>query len=275
MRTLCCLLLITLTGCSGPDGDPLRVAERFHTLRSAGQDREIHALLTEADRAAIPLEAFPVSLPLRAMQDYFSWGDTRLDSVTPLGSAGDTAAVVLHVPDAADDTVRLVAANRPLRLLGLLEIDRTRWRVHMGLAEHARMDSLAAAVRAHDEASDGSGAEQARAYLELARRLPDLAAPREEDIARSILRRAEAVRALRFDLEVGRAFTGTRFVQGEVENGGKSRVATVRLVVRDTTGREERVELWDLPGGRTIPVRQLTGLREGPLTWELERVQVF
>lgn len=266
-------LLLALAGCAGPDSDPVDVAERFHAFRIVGDDRGIHGLLAEADRAAVPLDLFPAGLPPRVELKLLGWGDAPLDSASLLDRWGDTAAVRLHVVGLADDTLRLVATHHP-RKLWLLELDRLRWRVAIGLAETALLDSLATAMRAPGVADDGA-VQAAGSYLGAAERHPDHARPTDVDFARSTLRKAAIVDALRVDLRVAASFTGTLYVSGEVENPTSSRIATLRMMVRDVAGREEKVELWEVEAGTITPVMQLTTLRPGPLKVRLDRVQVF
>lgn len=267
-------LLIVLAGCSGPDADPLDVAARFHALRVDGDDPGMHALLTETDRAALPLEAFPAAVPPGLALKLFGWGSARLDSASLLGPAGDTTAVVLHVEGAAKDTLRLVATRNPRRFLGL-ELDRVRWRVSIGLAERALLDSLATGMRATEEAPDSVTIQRANQYLEAAERYPLMARPADVEAARSILRRALVAEALRVELRIDETISGARFVGGDIENPTARRVATLRLIVRDAAGTEERVDLWDLPAGGAKPVWHLTRLQDGPLTYRFERIQVY
>lgn len=267
-------LLIVLAGCSGPDADPVDVAARFHALRVDGDDPGMHALLTATDRAALPLEAFPAAVPPGLALKLFGWGSARLDSASLLSAGRDTTAVVLHVEGAAKDTLRLVATRRPRNFLGL-ERDRVRWRVSIGLAERALLDSLATGMRADDHAPDSATVAQANAYLRAAERHPLMARPADVEAARSILRRALVADALRVDLRVDRTISGARFVGGQVENPTKRRVATLRLIVRDAAGSEERVDLWDVPPGGATPVWHLTRLQDGPITYRFEQIQVY
>lgn len=267
-------LVLVLAGCAGADSNPVRVAERFHTLRVSGDDRGIHALLTDADRAAIPVEAFPDALPARLALELLSWTNTRLDSASLLGIESDTAAVVLHVSNGAPDTLRLLARHAPLRLWRF-ERDRVRWRVSMALAERAVLDSLATAVRTDIGGRRPATVEHARAYLRIAERNPAVARPADLEAARSLVRRATVAEALRVDVRVAESFTGALYVAGEVENPTRSRVATLRLIVRDAAGAEQQVELWDIAPGETAPIWQMTKLRKGELTHRLEPVQVF
>lgn len=268
------LLLLALGGCAGPDSDPVDVAERFHAVRLAGDDRGIHALLTDADRAAFPLEAFPADLPSGAVLDILGWGDAALESASLLETSGDTAAVVLQVEGGARDTLRLVAAHHPLRLWRF-EKDRVRWRVSMGLAERALVDSLAARMRADDRATDSTAMHQVEAYLAAADRYPDLARPADVAAARSLLRTAAVARALRIELRLGESLRGVPFLEGTIENPTGRRVSTLRLIVRDAAGAEETLELWNVAAEGATPVWQLTGLRKGPVSHRVERIQVF
>lgn len=272
MRRILWLPLV-LAACAGPDSDPLDVATRFHALRSDGDDRGIHALLTEADRAAVPLEAFPAAIPAGLALNLFGWEQSRLDSASVLNVTGDTATVVLHSAGARD-TVRLVATHAPLSLWGF-QMDRVRWRVSLGLAERAQLDSLAAGLQADDTAPDSAMVEQATAYLRAAEAHPELARPADLDAARSALRRAAVARALEIELRTGETITGAGLLEGRVENSTDRPVSTLRLVVWDDAGNEERVDLWDVPPGASMPIRQLSSLRTGPVTYRLERIQVY
>lgn len=267
-------LLLVLAGCAGPDSDPVEVAERFHALRLTGDDPGIYALLTEGDRAAFPLEAFPADLPASAMLELLGWGDAAVESASLLGTRGDTASVVLQVAGGARDTLRLVAMHDPFRLW-LYERDRLRWRVSMGLAEQALLDSLAILVRAAPRAMDDAAVARAEAYLDAAGRYPDMARAGDVQAAGSLLRRAAVARALVIDLRMAEALGGVPLVEGRIRNPSEREVSTLSLIVRDAAGTEEKVELWNLAAGSTTPVRQLTGLRKGPLTPRIERIQVF
>lgn len=275
MRRAFWLLVLTgLTGCAGPASDPVEVAERFHALRTEGDDRGIHALLTEADRTAVPLDAFPADLPPRVALELFGWGDAPVDSASLLTTAGDTAAVVLHVGGGARDTVRLVATHDPRDLL-LLELDRVRWRVSMRLAERTLVDSLAADMRAASDATVGTALERAEEYLRAAERYPALAHPADVDAAGSLLRAAAVAEALRIELRMSESIDGVPFLQGQIENPTERSVTTLRLIVRDAAGEEEEVELWDVSPGGSTAVWQLTRLREGPLTHRVDHIKVF
>lgn len=271
-RTLC--LLLVLVGCAGPDSDPLEVAERFHAMRLAGDDPGIYALLTDADRAAFPLEAFPAELPASAMLELLGWGEAALESASLLSARGDTAAVVLQVAGGARDTLQLVAIHDPFRLW-LYERDRLRWRVAMGLSERALVDSLATLVRADPRAMDSEAVARAKAYLEAAERYPSVAKPGDVEAAGSLLRRAAVADALVIELRMAEALGGVPLVEGQIRNPSARQVSTLSLVVRDAAGREEKVEFWKLGPSSDTPVRQLTGLRKGPLTYRIERIQVF
>ncbi len=267
-------LLPVLAGCAGADGSPVRVAERFHARLAAGDDGGVHALLTEEDRVAIPLEAFPDALPPGLTLALFAWGEGRLESASLLSEKGDTALVVLHAADGAPDTLRLRATHDPIGLWRF-KLDRVRWRVALGLAERALLDSLAAAMRANAEASATAGVEQAEAYLRVAERNPALADPAELSAARSMVRRAAIAEALAIELRVVESFTGATVIEGRIENPTGTRIRTLRLIVRDGAGAEERVDLWEIAPGATTPVRQMTRLRTGPVTYRLERIQAF
>lgn len=274
MRQFSCLLLLLVAGCAGPDADPVEVAERFHAVRLAGDDAGIHGLLTETDRAAIPLEAFPAALPPRLALELLGWGEARLDSATLLSATRDTALVVLHVAGVGQDTLQLIAARDP-RKLWRFEMDRVRWRVSIGVAERALLDSLATAMRATPRDSHEAAVERAKAYMDAAEGRTALVRPADLEAARSILRKAAIGDALRIDLRLTESFTGTRLLAGRIENPTGSRVATLRLVVQDAAGEEEHVELWDIAPGATAPVSQLTRLRKAPLSHRMERIQVF
>lgn len=267
-------LLLVLTGCAGPDSDPVDVAERFHSLRLAGDDRGIQALLTDSDRAAFPLEAFPAGLPSSAVTELLGWGDAALDSAALLSTEGDTAAVLLRVAGGARDTVRLVSTHDPFRIW-LFERDRLRWRVSMGLAERALVDSLATLMRRDGQSTDSTAIARAEAYLDAARRYPAMARPADVHAAGSLLRMAAVGRALRIDLRMSESLRGVPFLEGRIGNPTDSRVATIRLIVREATGVEEPLELWDVAPRGSAPVRQVTRLRKRPLTHRLERIQVF
>lgn len=268
------LLPLLLAGCAGPDSDPVEVAERFHALRLAGDDRGIHAILTEADRAAFPLEAFPAGLPSGAMLELLGWGDAAVDSSALLNTRGDTATVLLRVAGGERDTLRLMATHAPIGLWRY-QIDRVRWRVSMGLAERALVDSLATVMRADKRATDDGAVEHAREYLRVAERYPAFARPADVAAARSLLRTATVVEELRVELHLGESLRGVPFLEGRVENPTGRRLATLTLIVRDADGAEEQVELWDVPPRGSTPVRQLTRLRKAPLTHRLEQIQVF
>ena len=267
------LLLLALAGCAGPDSDPVDVAQRFHASRLAGDDPGIYALLTEADRAAFPLEAFPAGLPAGAVVELLGWGDAAVDSASLLGTEGDTAHVLLEIAGGGRDTLRLVAFHDPLRVWRF-ERDRLRWRVSMGLAERAMVDSLGALVRADGGAMDAAAVERAEAYLAAAERFPGMASAADLEAAASVLRRATLAGALRVELRLAQALRGVPFLEGRVHNPTGKQVATLRLIVTDAGGAEEKVELWNVAPGST-PVRQLTGLRREPLTFRFDRIQVY
>jgi hypothetical protein len=266
--------LLLLAACGAPDSDPVRAAERFHERRIAGDDAAVHALLTAPDQAVVPMDVFPGALPPRLARKVAGAGRGPLDSASLLRGDGDTATVVLHLAGEPPDTLRLHAAREPGRLWRL-ERERVHWRVALGVAEQARLDSLAAAVRSRDGAVDEDAVEKARAYLAAAERHPGMARSADLDAARSTLRRAEGVAALRIDLRVVDTFTGSRFIEGRVANPAGTPISTLTLVVRDAAGAEEPVEVWNLAAGGTTSVRQITRLRPGPLTHRFDRIQVF
>jgi hypothetical protein len=267
-------LLVALAACASPDSDPIEVAERFHALRMAGDDGGVHALLTEADRAAVPLHAFPDALPAGAARQLLSRLQEGAASASLLGTGSDTAAVVLQGAGGGQDTVRLVASSHPLKLWRY-ERDRVRWRVSMGLAEHVLLDSLAARMRAHADATDADAVERAEAYLRTAELHPELARPADVAEASALVRTASAVQALRPELRLTRAISGTPFLEGQVRNPTGVHIATVRLMVRDADGAEESLELWDVAPRSSSAVRQLTRLGRPPLTTRVERIQVY
>jgi hypothetical protein len=267
--------LLVVAACAGPDSDPVKLAERFHERRLAGDDAAVHALLTTADRAAAPLDVFPDALPRRLARGGTTAAHAALESAALVRREGDTAIVALHLAGAPADTVRLVATHDPRRI-GPFERARVRWQVALGVAEHALVDSLAAAVRATDGALDDGAVARARTFLAAAERHPGMARPADLDAARSTLRRAEGVAALRVELRVVEAFTGSsRFIEGRVANPTATPLSTLTLVVRDTGGGEDLVELWNLAAGSTTAVRQMTRLRPGPLTHHPHRAQIF
>jgi hypothetical protein len=266
--------LLLLAACGAPDSDPVRAAERFHDRRIAGDDAAVHALLTAPDQAAVPMNVFPGALPPRLARKVAGAGRGPLESAALLRADADIATVVLQPAGEPPDTLRLHAAREPGRLWRF-ERDRVRWRVALGVAEQARLDSLAAAVRLRDGAVDEHAVEQARAYLAVAERHPGMARSADLDAARSTLRRAEGVAALRVELRVVDTFTGSRFIEGRVANPTGTPINTLMLVVRDAAGAEEPVELWSLAAGGTAAVRQITRLRPGPLTHRFDRVQVY
>lgn len=266
-------LLLPLAACAGADSNPVKVAEQFHALRLAGDDRGIHELLTEADRAAMPLESFPADLPAGLASELIG-GDAGLESASLLSDERDTATVVLRFSRSDPDTLRLVAAHDPWRLFGL-ERDRVRWRVSMGLAEWALIDSLAVLLRSNTDPTRVDAVERAREYLAAAERHPNMARPADLASARSTIREAAVAEALRIELQVTESFMGTRFVSGQIENPTPQRVATLRVMVQDATGEEQAVELWDIAPSGTTPVSRLTQLAKGRLTHRLERIQVY
>jgi hypothetical protein len=267
-------LLLVLMGCAGPDSDPIEVAERFHALRVAGDEYGIHALLADADRAAVPVDVFPAGLPAGAARALLGRAETLVASASLLSARGDTAAVLLPLAGGGEDTVRLVATQDPLRLLGF-ERSRVRWRVSVGLAERMMVDSLAALMRANASATDPASVERAEAYLRAAERYPDMAGPADVAAAGSLLRTAAVVEALGIELRTTESLRGVPFLEGEVRNPTTTRIATLRLIVRDAAGAEEQLELWDVAPGSSMAVRQLTRLRRAPLTHRVERIQVY
>lgn len=273
MRKLLCLVPL-LAACSGGDADPVKVARRFHASRVATDDRGVHALLSDADRAAVPLEAFPAALPPGLELEIFGWGATPVDSATLVGPVGDTAAVLLHLGRAGTDTVQLVATRTPRRLWRF-NLDRVRWRVFLGIPERALMDSLAVAVRATEGTVTPAAVAAAKGYVEAAERHPAIARASDLYAARATLRRAAIAEALRIDVRAEQTFTGTRVLGGKVTNPTSARVATLRLILTDVAGAEERVELWDIAPGGTVPIGQLTRLRMGPVEHRIERIQLF
>lgn len=267
-------LLLLLAGCAGPDADPVQVAERFHEARLAGDDPAIHALLTAADRRAIPLASFPAQLPSDVMLELLGWRDAEADSAALLGARADTATVVLYVEGGQRDTLRLVATHEPGKLL-IFDRDRVTWRVSMRLAERARLDSLAAAVRTRTGATDSAAVAAAEAYIGAAESYPELSSATALDAAEALLRTAEVARALEVELHMARSIQGVAFVEGSVANPSGTRINTLRLIVRDADGREEPLELWDIGPGDRAPIWRLTRLRRGPLAYGVEQIQVF
>lgn len=266
--------LLGLVGCAGPDSDPVEVAERFHALRVAGDEYGIHALLAEADRAAVPVDVFPAGLPAGAARALAGRAEALVGSASLLSTRGDTAAVLLLLAGGGEDTVRLVATQDPLRLLGF-ERSRVRWRVSVGLAERMMVDSLAALVRANASATDPAAVEQAEAYLRAAERHPAMARPADVAAAGSLLRTAAVAEALGLELRTTESIRGVPFLEGQIRNPTTTRIATLRMIVRDAAGAEERLELWDVAPGSSTAVRQLTRLRGPPLTHRVERIQVY
>jgi hypothetical protein len=267
-------LLLVLAGCAGPDSDPIKVAERFHDLRMAGDDAGIHALLTEADRAAVPLDAFPAALPAGATRQLLGRLEVGGASASLLSTGGDTAAVVLQGLGGGQDTLRLVATPDPLRLWRYERV-RVRWRVSMGLAERALLDSLAARVRADAGATDPAAVEGAVAYLRTAELYPAMARPADVAAADALLRTGEVVEGLRVELHITRSIGGVPFLEGRVRNPSDTRIATLRLTVRDDDGAQEQIELWEVGPRSTTSVRQITQLRSAPLTSRVARIQVY
>jgi hypothetical protein len=267
-------LLLALAGCAGAEANPVMVAERFHEARVAGDHMGVHSLLSGADRAASPADAFPLALSPRLARLVALPGRADLDSAVVLKAGADTTTVVLHVAGLSPDTLLLVA-EREVTGIWRFERERVHWRLALGIAEQALLDSLATALRAAAGAQDGGAADRARAYLATAERHPAMARPSDVDAARSLVRRAEAVAALQVDLRVTESFTGSRFVEGRIQNPTKTRISTLAIVVRDGAGAEERVVLWDLAPASTAAVRELTRLRRGSLTHRLDQVEIF
>jgi len=268
-------LLLVLAGCAGPDSDPIEVAERFHALRVAGDDRGIHALLTEGDRVAVPLDVFPDGLPSGAARLLLG----RLDpggtsSASLLSAEGDTAAVLLSGAEGNQDTLRLVATADPFKLWRY-ERDRVRWRISLGLAERALLDSLAALVHVDASPTDPVAIERAETYLRSAELYPELARPTDVAAAGSLLRAATVVEELEVELHMTRSIGGVPFLEGRVRNPTDARIATVRLIVRDAGGAEEQIELWDVGPRSSTSIRQLTELRRTPLTSRVDRIQMY
>lgn len=271
-RTL--LLLLVFAGCAGPDSDPVDVAERFHALRVEGDDPGMYALLTDADRAAISPEGFPTQLPSRVMADVMGWGDAPVDSAALLRSGNDTAAVLLHIAGDQKDTLQLAATHHPRDLL-VFEMDRVRWRVSMGLAERATLDSLAAIVREESRPTDSAAVAVARTYIEAAEEHPEYARPADLDAARSLLRAASVAEALEIDVRLSETIDGVPLVVGRVANPTEQRINTLVFTVRDATGAEESFELWDIGPGESQDVRLISLLSRGPVTHWVERIRVF
>jgi hypothetical protein len=273
MRKISWLLLV-LAGCAGSDGNPDRVAERFHARLAEGSYAGAHALLTEADRAAFPLAAFPDALPAGAMLTLFAWGDRRLDAATLLRADGDSAVVALRFASGEPDTLRLVATHE-LRRPSVLGLSRVRWRVSIGLAERALLDSLAAAMRTDAGPGDVTTLEAAEAYLHAAAKYPGLVRPGDLAEARSTVRRAGIAETLGVELRVARSPTGGAVIEGRVENPTGTNIRALRLIVQDAAGAEQRLELWDVPAGGSAPVWQATRLRSEPLTYRVVQVRIF
>jgi hypothetical protein len=272
LRALTCLVLV-LAGCAGPHANPVTVAERFHALRAEGDDRGMHELFTDADRAAMPLASFPSELPRELTEELLGWTGARLDSSRLVEEVADTARVLLFSGAVAPDTVRLVASRRP-RPIPLLELERVTWKVSLRVAERNRLDSLASALRA-DGVSHDQVVARARAYEAVADSYPDLARPDDLRAARTALRRDEVARALGVELRVAESFMGAYYIQGRVRNPTESRVAILRLRVQDAGGEEQRVDLWDVSAAGATEVREFTQLRPGPVTYSLERIQLY
>ncbi|MFW6079578.1 MAG: hypothetical protein ACODAE_08155 [Gemmatimonadota bacterium] len=263
-----------LAGCAGSDGSPVAAAKTFHERLLARDDAGAHALLTEADRGAVPLAAFPDSLPDGIAMTLFAWSEAPLDSAALLRSDGDTAAVVLYLAERRPDTLRLVATNDPIGVAGY-ELDRVRWRVAAGIAERMLLDSLAAAMRTRAEASSTAGVEEATAYVEAAERHPARASPADLDAARRLVRRAAVARELRVELRVTETFTGSTVIDGRIENPTRHRIGTLRLIVRDDAGGDDSIVVWGIDPDAAVPIQQVTGLDVGRPTHRVEEIQVY
>lgn len=268
-------LVLLLAGCGGPDSDPVDVAERFHAARVDGDDRGVYALLSDGDRAAYPLEAFPAELPPSATVDLLGWRDARIESSTLLGAENDTAAVVLQVQGAGRDTVRLVATHEPGKLLWVFNTDRVRWRVSMGLAEQALLDSLAVGLRDGSGVVDSAAVARAEAYLRAAERHPSYSRAADMDAAEAQVRRAEVAEALGIELRLTRTIDGVYFVDGRVRNPTASRINTLVLAVEDAAGTVEQFEVWDIGPQASTEIRRITSLQRSPLAHRVARIQVF
>ncbi len=144
----------------------------------------------------------------------------------------------------------------------------------MRLAERARLDSLAATVRGAAGPDSGAVA-AAEMYVQAAERQPDLARDTDMDAARALLRTARVAHALEVRLHMAQSIQGVPFVEGRVVNPTDVRINTLRLIVRDASGVEEPLELWDIAPGAITPVWRLTQLRRGPLTHQVQGLQVF
>lgn len=274
-RTTLFTLMIPVLAACGSDPGPAEVAQQFHTLRVDGNDRAVYAMLTDADRAAVPAEAFPTELPTPLMLELLGWGDAGLDSAAVLDTRADTARVILQVEGGERDTVRLVASRRSEKVLWLIDRERVDWRVSLRLAEWAVLDSLATALRADAGATDSAAVARAEAYLDVAGRLPSLARATDLDAARSTVRAAAVAEALEIELRRAEAVSGTPFVDGHVANLSERRINTLRLVVADAAGREEVLELWDIPAGGRAPIWRITRLGRGPLTYRVDAIRIF
>lgn len=272
-RTLWLLLVVVMAGC-GPDRDPIDVAERFHEYRVEEDDPALYALLTGADRAALPLEAFPTGLPTAVMSDVMGWGNAPVESAVLLKAGNDTAAVLLNIAGGQQDTVWLEATHDPIEL-ALFEIDRVRWRVSLGLAELAVLDSLATVMREDARPSDPATKARAEAYLAAAARHPQQARPSDVDAAQSLVRMATVADALQVRLRLSRSISGVPFVEGQVENPTQRRINTLVIAVTDATGTEEEFEVWDIAPGNATQVRWISSLQRGPLTHQVASLQVF
>lgn len=273
-RTLWLLLAVPVVAACGPDSDPIDIAERFHEYRAEEDDPAVYALLTEADRAALPLEAFPAGLPSAVMAEVLGWGQAPVESSTLLQAESDSAAVLLTIAGGQQDTVWLRATHDPIGL-GPFEIDRVRWRVSLGLAELAMLDSLAAVMREDARPSDPAMRERAEAYLAAAAHHPQQARPTDMDAAQSLVRVATVADALRVRLRLSRSISGVPFVEGRVENPSKRRINTLVLAITDATGSEEEFEVWDIAPGDATQVRWISRLQRGPLTHEVASLHVF
>ncbi|MDX1673850.1 MAG: hypothetical protein R3314_03515 [Longimicrobiales bacterium] len=268
-------LIVALAACAGPDSDPVHVAEEFHSLRVAGDDRGLYALLTEGDRAAVPFASFPTELPTPVMLDLLGWGDATVDSTALVDMTADTARVALHMASGEADTVRLTARREPRKILGLFDRERVTWRVSMRLAELEKIDSLVAYIRSEARATDSTAVEAAERYLMAAEQFPELVRPADLDAANALIRAAEVAEALDIQLRLATANSGVPFVEGRVTNPSGQRINTLEIVVRDATGAEETFELWDIPPNGSVPVWRITRLERGPLSHRVDAIRVF
>lgn len=275
MRWTLALPLLALAACAGPDSDPVKVAEEFHENRVEADDREMYALLTEADRAAVPFESFPGKLPTPVMLNMLGFDDAPLDSANLVDTVEDTAHVALFMANGEQDTLQLVATREPREILWVIPAERVTWRVSMRLAELARIDSLATFIRTEARATDSTAVAAAEAYLRGAQQHPALGRPADIDAARGLLRAAEVANALQIEVRRATANSGVPFIQGQIENPTDERINTISLVVRDATGAEEEFELWDIPPGGSTPIWRITRLERPPLTYRIQQIRVF